>query len=177
MFHKDLETNRSKRSTEYQSNLSPRDTKTDDSKLEMFTDKDRIIELEFELQQTHEQNEYLRTENESLRGILKDYESMKTNEDLLTERLEVLIQEEQKLKVKVRQMTKQSTDDKKVITDLQSQLLALKKENSRLESTADMNINHQDTQIRLLKEALNKRNDDIKELESNNDELVKLLEK
>lgn len=42
---------------------------------------------------------------------------------------------------------------------------------------AELTINHLDTKNRLLKEALNKRNEDIKSLENGNEDLINLLEK
>lgn len=172
-----LETTRSKRSTEYQSNLSPRDTKTDDSKYETSTDKDRIMELELELQQMNEFNEHLQMENASLRAILKDYEKTKTNEDMLTEKLELSLKTQSDLESKLVEINNENTLYETNFKSLQKEIQNLKRDNARLENTAEMSANHQETQIRLLKEALNKRNEDVKGLENNNEELVKLLEK
>lgn len=51
------------------------------------------------------------------------------------------------------------------------------KENKRFKNESEINANHQETKIRLLKEALNKRNEDIKQIEETNDDLIKLLQK
>ena len=91
----------SKKSTEFQTNTSPRDTKTDDSKLETSTDKDKVTELENEVLFLKEQNKKLINENISLRTILKDYEQMKTNENILLEKLESATIKEQNYEVKL----------------------------------------------------------------------------
>lgn len=54
---------------------------------------------------------------------------------------------------------------------------SLQKELNRSKIDAEMTANHLETKIRLLKEALNKRNDDVKELEKSNENLLEVLSK
>jgi chromosome segregation ATPase len=157
--------------------MSPRDNKTDDSKYETSTEKDRVLELEAELQLLRDTNEYLKNENTSLRAILKDYEETKTNEDLLLEKLETAVGKEEELENKITELINQNTHYEARFKKMHAEVQALRKENSKLTTTAEMNTNHLDTKVRLLKEALNKRNEDITELEGSNEELIKLLEK
>lgn len=157
--------------------MSPRDNKTDDSKYETSTEKDRVLELEAEIQLLRDTNDYLKNENTSLRAILRDYEETKTNEDLLIEKLDMAIKKEEELENKITELINQNTHYETRFKKMHTEMQSLKKENSKLTTTAEMNTNHLDTKVRLLKEALNKRNEDIKELENSNEELIKLLEK
>lgn len=172
-----LETNRSKKSTEYQSNLSPREAKTDDSKLDLSVDRDRLIELEFEITHLKEYNENLATENYSLRSILKDYEETKTNEDYLLEQLDKASIKQEELEYQLDKSKIESSQSLKTISELNEEIKRLKRKNKQMENEVEMRTSHLETKVRLLEEALNKRNDDIKEIELSNEELIVLLEK
>jgi chromosome segregation ATPase len=172
-----LETNRSKKSTEYQSNLSPREAKTDDSKLDLSVDRDRLIELEFEITHLKEYNENLATENYSLRSILKDYEETKTNEDYLLEQLDKASIKQEELEYQIDKSKIESSQSLKTISELNEEIKRLKRKNKQMENEVEMRTSHLETKVRLLEEALNKRNDDIKEIELSNEELIVLLEK
>ena len=157
--------------------MSPRDTKTDDSKFETSTEKDRVAELENEVQFLKDQNKQLMTENITLRTILKDYEEMKTNENMLLEKLEAATLREQAYEVKLEEINTQCIFMSQQLTKCHEEIQSLTKENKKIKVDNEMNANHQETKIRLLKEALNKRNEDIKQIEDANDDLIKLLQK
>lgn len=167
----------SKKSTEFQTNTSPQDTKTDDSKFETSTDKDRVVELENEIIFLKEQNSSLLNENISLRTILKDYEQMKNNENVLLEKLESATIKEQEYEVKLEEFNQHWTQLSQKLSKCQEEIQSLTKDNKRCIKEAEVNASHQETKIRLLKEALNKRNEDIKQVEETNDDLIKLLQK
>ena len=157
--------------------MSPRDTKTDDSKFETSTEKDRVAELENEVQILKDQNKQLMTENITLRTILKDYEEMKTNENMLLEKLEAATLREQAYEVKLEEINTQCIFMSQQLIKCHEETQSLTKENKKIKVDNEMNANHQETKIRLLKEALNKRNEDIKQIEDANDDLIKLLQK
>lgn len=119
----------------------------------------------------------MESENKSLRAIFKDYEETKTNEHLLLERLEKAAQVEMKFELQVDDLTNSNNNLQKELDEKQQSLKELERQCKKLEIAAELNANHVDTKVRLLTEALNKRNDDLKEQETNNEELVKLLEK
>lgn len=167
----------SKKSTEFQSNLTPRETKTDDSKCETFAENSRIYELENEVQFLREKNQFLASENSSLRSILKDYEELKTNEAVLLGKIEDSRANEEEYQAKIDELTRQCASFSQLLQKHQQDVQVLRKENNKIRNDAEMNASHQETKIRLLKEALNKRNEDIKEIEEANDELIKLLQK
>jgi len=81
------------------------------------------------------------------------------------------------MKNKIEQANKTFIELESKIQSLLKENQKLSKENDKLRSNSEMNTSHLDTKVHLLKEALNKRNDDIKELENSNDDLVCLLEK
>ena len=167
----------STKSTEFQTNMSPRNVKTDDSKFETSTDKDRITELENEIQLLKDQNQRFIAENSSLRTILRDYEEMKTNENILLERLKSAAIKEQVYESKLNEISQQCIQLSQKLAKSQDEIQSLSKENKKIKVESEMNANHQETKIHLLKEALNKRNEDIKQIEETNDELIKLLQK
>ena len=68
-------------------------------------------------------------------------------------------------------------EEMKGMMEIKEEMEMVVRDNGRLEKELEMNTNHLETKVRLLKEALNKRNEDVKELEANNNDLVKLLEK
>lgn len=82
-----FETYESKKSTEFATNESPRDTRTD--KLSISSEKHEK-QMEAELVRLSSINKVLLKENNSLRSILKDYECLKTNELNLYEQVEKL---------------------------------------------------------------------------------------
>lgn len=143
-----------------------RDTKTDDSKYETSTEKDRMIEMEIEMNNLREQLVNLKDENQSLRNILSDYEQTKTQESLLLTQVNSLTSLTTSLQSQQYSTLAKLKEANKAISNLE-------KENNNLVREKE----DSETQLRLLKEALNKRNEDIKEIEANNEELVGLLEK
>lgn len=169
---------------------SPRDTKTDH--LESSVEKHaKIAELELELHRSHGENQRLKDENDSLRTILQDYEHMKTNEATLLDRIDTLeiklstfkpasksstcTQTCDSMHYELYQSFSQNFEPEK--TNLESENTSLKRDLKRLQIDSEMSSAHLETKIRLLKEALNKRNEDIKEIELSNTELIEVLAK
>jgi hypothetical protein len=140
-----------------------------------------MIELEFEITHLKEYNENLTTENYSLRSLLKDYEETKLNENFLYERLEkASIKEqdkEQEFELHVKKLTVKNIEQLKTVDALNEIIKQLRRKNKQSENEIDMKTGHLETKCRLLEEALNKRNDDIKDIEASNEELIGLLEK
>lgn len=157
--------------------MSPGEAKTDNSKLDLSVDRDRLIELEFEVTHLKEYNENLATENYSLRSILKDYEETKTNEDYLLEQLDKASIKEEELEQQLQKSQTENSQNLKTIDELNEEIKRLKRRNKQMENEVEMKTNHLETKVRLLEEALNKRNEDIKEIELSNEELIILLEK
>lgn len=148
---------------------SPRDTKTD--KHESSSEKhDKLLELECELQKLSSENNRLLTENNSLRSILKDYEIIKTNESCLLDKIESLESYTKTLESNI-------NDYKQEISNLTALNTTIEKELSRSKRDEELTSSNLETKIRLLKEALNKRNEDIKEIEKRNEELIEVLAK
>ena len=122
--------------------MSPRDTKTDDSKFETSTEKDRVAELENEVQFLKDQNKQLMTENITLRTILKDYEEMKTNENMLLEKLEAATLREQAYEVKLEEINTQCIFMSQQLTKCHEEIQSLTKENKKIKVDDEMNANH-----------------------------------
>ena len=102
---------------------------------------------------------------------------MKTNENILLEKLESATIKEQNYEVKLDEFNQHWTQLSQKLAKFQEEIQNLTKENKRFKNESEINANHQETKIRLLKEALNKRNEDIKQIEETNDDLIKLLQK
>jgi hypothetical protein len=143
----------------------------------MSVDRDRLIEVEFEVTHLKEHNENLLSENYSLRSLLKDYEATKSNEDFLLERLEKAAVKEKEFGFHVEKLLAKNTQHLKTADDLNETIKQLKRKNKQNENEIDMKTGHLETKCRLLEEALNKRNDDMKDIEASNEELISLLEK
>jgi hypothetical protein len=175
--HMRRETAASKKSTEMQSNFSPFDTKTDASKGDSSIDNNKTWEWDFDIQQLRGQNEELIKENRYLKSLLKDYEEIKTNEGALLDRIDAAERREREYQSKIQKYVEDLDlrDDR--IGKLKEEVQRIRRENIKLESDTEMKSTHLETKIRLLTEALNKRNEDIKMIEASNEELVKLLEK
>lgn len=102
---------------------------------------------------------------------------MKTNENILLEKLESATIKEQNYEIKLDEFNQHWTQLSQKLAKFQEEIQNLTKENKRFKNESEINANHQETKIRLLKEALNKRNEDIKQIEETNDDLIKLLQK
>ena len=156
---------------------SPIDTKSNDSHLELSIDNNQLNEFEQEIRQLRDVTEHLQQENSSLRTILKDYEEIRNNEETLLERVNALTSREKNLLAHIDHLERVSDASQSRFERLKDQLQQIKKANLKLETSADLKSTHQDTKIRLLTEALNNRNEDIKLIEESNEELIELLEK
>lgn len=102
---------------------------------------------------------------------------MKTNENILLEKLESATIKEQNYEIKLDEFNQHWSQLSQKLAKFQEEIQNLTKENKRFKNESEINANHQETKIRLLKEALNKRNEDIKQIEETNDDLIKLLQK
>jgi DNA repair exonuclease SbcCD ATPase subunit len=166
----------SKKSTEFQTVESPRDTRTD--QLESYSEKqDKIMELEVELNKMYGENQHLKSENTSLRSILKDYETLKTNESSMLDRIETLESQVYHYQSLESEFHDYKLNLESKLTNLETLNKSLQKDLNRAKNDSEMELSHLETKIRLLKEALNKRNDDIREIETSNEELIEVLAK
>ena len=115
---------------------------------------------------------------------MKDFEEMKTREQLIIDQLEssneLNAALEAKLKktegvVKKHELTVKEYKQK--IKTLTEKSKKQEQEISKMKNQAELDLNHLETKNRLLTEALNKRNEDVKALENGNEDLINLLEK
>ncbi|CAI2365982.1 unnamed protein product [Moneuplotes crassus] len=116
--------------------------------------------------------------------LLKDFEEMKLREEDLIHQLQTEKSQRHELEQQVTEQNSKLQDNQGLIQKLANEIATLKASNKdlttqleRYQSRQDLDITHLETKNRLLTEALNKRNKDVKELESGNEDLISLLEK
>mmetsp|Transcript_1095 Transcript_1095/g.974 ORF Transcript_1095/g.974 Transcript_1095/m.974 type:complete len:275 (+) Transcript_1095:209-1033(+) len=155
------------------SEFAPKSLKeNEDIKIELSEDS-RITEVESLNKDLETKVEDLTKENKDLRTILKDYEKENSEKELLLEKRE---EECKNLNIKVEEISKLSYTYMEELKICDEKMTKIEKEKLKLEISLEMNTSHLETKVRLMKEALNKRNEDYKEIENNNGDLVKLLE-
>ncbi|CAI2366700.1 unnamed protein product [Moneuplotes crassus] len=116
--------------------------------------------------------------------LLKDFEDMKLREEDLIHQLQEERNRKYELENTLSSQAAQLHQNEETIQRLLTEVETLKLENKsltsrldRYQSRQDLDLTHLETKNRLLTEALNKRNEDVKELESGNEDLIQLLEK
>jgi hypothetical protein len=140
--------------------------------------------LRKELLSLREHNNSLMMENQSLRQILRDFELMKEKETSMLEEIEMLRENNYLLEKELNKANEFARIQEATILSLQKEKqtlvlgrVKLENEFEKEKNNAELTINHFETKNRLLIEALNKRNEDVKALENGNEDLINLLEK
>ena len=112
---------------------------------------------------------------------------MKLREDHLVDELEGSYVKNKELEGKITKLQTTLDSHSHQINNLTNEVSELKTKNKELvseiarirkfESKQELDLNYLETKNRLLTEALNKRNEDVKALENGNEDLINLLEK
>jgi small-conductance mechanosensitive channel len=123
-------------------------------------------------------------EKKSLSLLVKDYEEMRINEEVIVDQLSFTNKRNKELGRQLCLANKAMISQEKQIKILETKITKISEEANSQKSIfskttiqQDLLFSHIETKNRLLTESLNKRNEDVKALGNGNEDLINLLEK